>query len=63
MRTIENFKKENELTNEMMEELKDCYESPYNEHADLSFVDWLYAIKEAEGGTIFAEILEDFVEF
>ena len=46
MKTIENFKKENELTNEMMEELKSCYESPYNEHADLSFVNWLYAIKE-----------------
>lgn len=57
MRTVENFKKENNLTEEMMEVLRDCYESPTNEFNDMPYEEWLYELKE-DG--VLVEILEDF---
>lgn len=62
VKSIENFKKENDLTDEMMDTLHRYYENPWNEYKHLSFVDYLYELKAAENGTIFAEMLEDFVE-
>lgn len=63
IKSVENFQKENELTKEMMDTLYEFYIGPYNEFKNISFVDFLYFIIDYEGSTIYAEILEDFVEW
>ena len=60
MKSVENFKKENNLTSEMIDYLKHCYENPWNEYKHLSFVDYLYELAKAEDGMILAEMIEDF---
>ncbi len=63
IKSIDNFKKENELTDEMVNTLKEFYNSEANTFfKDLNFVDWLYAIKDYEHGTIYSEILEDYID-
>lgn len=62
VKTIYNFKKENKLSNEMINTLKEFYDSDQNIYfKDLDFISWLYAIKTHEGGTIYSEILEDYI--
>lgn len=63
LKNIQYFKKENELTDEMINSLKEFYDSEDNVYfKDLDFIDWLYAIKDYEGGTIYSEILEDYMD-
>ena len=63
IKNIDNFKKENELTDEMVNTLKEFYDSEANTFfKDLDFIDWLYAIKDYEHGTIYSEILEDYID-
>lgn len=62
IKSVENFKKENKLTDEVIQHLKRCYENPWNEYKHLSFVDYLYELKAAEGGQIFSEILATIVD-
>ena len=63
IKTIQYFKKENELTDEMVNTLKEFYDSEANTFfKDLDFVDWLYAIKDYEHGIIYSEILEDYID-
>lgn len=61
-KTVEDFKKENELTDEMIKTLHDFYISPWNQFKNLSFIDFLYFIKDYEGSTIYTEILEDYAD-
>ena len=60
--TVENFQKENELTKEMIDTLYEFYISPWNKFKNLSYVNFLYFIKDYEGSTIYTEILEDFAD-
>lgn len=63
IKNIQYFKKENELTDEMINTLKEFYNSEANTFfKDLDFVNWLYAIKDYENGTVYSEILEDYVD-
>ena len=60
MKTEKNFQKEQGYTEEVMDVLRWCYNSDYNEHKDLSYIDWLYYLKENEP-IILCELLEDFM--
>ena len=63
IRSIDAFKKENELTDEMIDTLKEFYNSKQNKYfKDLTFVDWLYKIRNYERGIIYSEILEDYAD-
>ena len=47
----------------MINTLKEFYNSEANIFfKDLDFVNWLYAIKDYENGTIYSKILEDYVD-